>query len=261
LDTISWFSFVPPSNDLWDPYHINNNKDMHFRFVPEILDWFILILMGIIVEFNTLFSDKSKSNRMVNEALVGMSDDWKTLSYYLGRVKRVTQGMFIWVIIIVMCFIQVNMQTNLLNWLFFIVNIVNAVIMISGTRTLKSLKIQEGIATFIKVFSITVIVLDIAFVMFIGEQEKFNKSNSLDQQFKKAWPEFYNHLDILGFRSVDVADRNDFRRKFVTYVSYFLLSIYLENHFRFQQRVSEGEDKFTNDQFRRLFEWKSNTEG
>lgn len=181
LDTLSWFSFVPPSNDLWDPYHINNNNDMYFRFVPEILDWFILILMGIIVEFNTLFSDKSKSNRMVNEALVGMSDDWKTLSYYLGRVKRVCEGMFIWIIIIVMCCIQIQMQTNMLNWLFFIVNIVNAVIMISGTRTLRSLKIQEGIATFIKVFSITVIVVDIAFVMFIGEQEKFNKMNSLDQ--------------------------------------------------------------------------------
>jgi hypothetical protein len=71
---------------------------------------------------------------MLEEATVGMSDDFRTTSYYLGRVKRIAKGMFIWTIIVVMCGIQCNMQTNLLNWLFFIVNIVQAVVVISGTK-------------------------------------------------------------------------------------------------------------------------------
>jgi len=46
---------------------------------------------------------------MVNEAVTGMSDDFKRLSYYLGRVKRVANGIFVWSIIVAMCIIQINM--------------------------------------------------------------------------------------------------------------------------------------------------------
>jgi hypothetical protein len=70
-------------------------------------------------------------------------------------------------------------------------------------------------------------------------------------------PSLYNNLDIIGFRSMDKGDKNDFQRKFFTYVSFFLLAIYLENHFKYQQKVSEGEDLFTNQQYKKLFEWDS----
>jgi hypothetical protein len=106
---LSWFDFIPPSNNLYDPYDSNGNTDMHFRVCPEIMDWVILILMGIMIEFNVLFNNKAKSNKMVNEATVGLKDDFKTSAYYLGRVKRIAKGMFIWIIIIVMCGIQINM--------------------------------------------------------------------------------------------------------------------------------------------------------
>jgi len=65
----------------------------------------ILICLGIIIEFNVLFSDKKKADRMVNEAVVGMSDDFKRTAYYLGRVKRIAQGMFIYTIIFAMLMI------------------------------------------------------------------------------------------------------------------------------------------------------------
>jgi hypothetical protein len=109
-----------------------------------------------------------------------MADDFKRIAYYFARVKRIMKGVFIYGIIIAMCVIHVNMQTNILNWLFFIVNIVNVVIMIIGVETQSSLRTQETIAKFIKVFSITIIVIDIFFVVIIGEFEKPNKPDSLD---------------------------------------------------------------------------------
>jgi len=106
--------------------------------------------------------------------------------------------------------------------------------MISGVQTIQSLKSQERIASFIKVFSIVVIILDLLFIMFIGEFEKVNKPKSMDQWFKHQYPTFYENLDIIGFRSNNSKDKNDFLRKFCSYVMYFLLSIYLENHFIYQ---------------------------
>jgi hypothetical protein len=220
----------------------------------------ILITLGIIVEFNVLFSDYKKAERMVHEAKQGMSDDFKRTAYYFARVKRIAEGIFIYSIIMVMCMVQINLETNILNWLFFIVNIMNLVILISGASTQASLKRQERIATFIKLFAIIIIVIDILFIFLIGEFEKKNKPDSLDQKFKKALPLFYNHLDIIGFRSNNAVDEHDFTRKFVTYVSYFLLSLYLENHFIQQQRISEGEEKFSNEEYKKLFEWKDETE-
>lgn len=109
-----------------------------------------------------------------------MADDFKRTAYYFARVKRVLKGVFIYGIILAMVVIHVNMQTNFLNWLFFIVNIVNVVIMIVGVQTQSSLRTQERIAKFIKVFSITIIVIDIVFVIWIGEFEKPNKPDSFD---------------------------------------------------------------------------------
>jgi len=176
MNTLSWFDMVPHSNDLANPYKINDTTNSYFRLAPQFLDWGILITLGLIVELNTLFRDKKKSEKMVQEAKDGMSDDFQRTSYYLGRVKRILKGVFIYCIILVMCIVQVNMQTNVINWLFFIVNIVNVSILVSGVNTRASFKSSELIARFIKFFSITIIVIDILFIWFIGEYAKDEKS-------------------------------------------------------------------------------------
>ena len=122
------------------------------------------------------------------------------------------------------------MQTNLLNWAFFIVMVTNVVIMIEGDTSKASLKKQETIASIIKFFAISIILLDIMFVGIIGEKERTDY-HSNDQAFKRKYPRLYSYLDIIGFRSNNTKDENDFVRKFTIYVTFFLLSIYLENHF------------------------------
>jgi len=109
MKTLSWLDMVPYQNNLWDPYGINDVSDFYFRLFPSIFDWFILIMVGLIVEMNTLFRDTHKANRMVEEATNGMADDFKRTAYYLGRTKRIFKGVFIYCIIITMCIIQINM--------------------------------------------------------------------------------------------------------------------------------------------------------
>ena len=132
MKTLSWFDMIPYTNKYSDPYRINDDADIYFRLKPETLDWFILVMLGLIIELNTLFRDKKKADKMVDEAVHGMSDDFPRTTYYFGRVKRIISSLFIYIIIATMCIVQINMQTNLINWLFFIVNITNVVIMITG---------------------------------------------------------------------------------------------------------------------------------
>lgn len=44
------------------------------------------------------------------------------------------------------------------------------------------------------------------FICFIGEFTKTEKTDSMDQKFKRAMPMLYNNLDIIGFRTMDVND-------------------------------------------------------
>lgn len=44
---------------------MNDDDDIYFRLRPQIMDWVILIMMGLIIEFNTLFKDEEKSEKMV----------------------------------------------------------------------------------------------------------------------------------------------------------------------------------------------------
>jgi hypothetical protein len=90
------------------------------------------------------------------------------------------------------------------------------------------------------VYSLLILILDILFMCFIGEFEKTDP-NSLDQKFKAAYPTIYEGLDIIGFRTnslsagttvtEDQVDSNVLKNRFIAYIEFFLLSIYLSYHF------------------------------
>ena len=81
MKTLSWFDMVPYTNDLWNPYNIYDGENLYFRLCPRVVDWFILILLGLIVELNTLFRNKKVADKMVEEATNGMTDDFKRTAY------------------------------------------------------------------------------------------------------------------------------------------------------------------------------------
>lgn len=80
-----------------------------------------------------------------------------------------------------------------------------------------------------------VLILDIIFLGFIGEEEKTN-IHSYDQILKTAYPWLYGNMDLIGLRiyqdpystNFSYADlMNEVRIKFYTHICYFLISIYL----------------------------------
>lgn len=146
-----------------------------------------------------------------------MSDEYKTVAYYLHRVKYLVASVFVYLVLGIMIYLQHNVQTNLINWTFFVMNVLNLSMMITGSHSNKSYTRNERVASFIKFYSISILLTDIAFVFFIGEKEKKNKPKSLDQIFKKTYPELYKNLDIIGFRSIDMEDENELRDKFFAY--------------------------------------------
>jgi hypothetical protein len=89
--------------------------------------------------------------------------------------------------------------------------------MITGDGTSQSFKRNSRIASFIKFYSISILMMDIAFIFFIGEKEKTNKPGSLDQTFKKEFSKLYTNLNIIGLRSNDPEDKNELSNKFFAY--------------------------------------------
>ena len=52
-----------------------------------------------------------------------------------------------------------------------------------------------------------------------------------------------------------------FRNKFAAYIVFLLLSIYLSNYFQGQIHEANGEEKFTDQDYRKLFEYEVEGQG
>lgn len=92
------------------------------------------------------------------------------------------------------------------------------------------------------------------FICFIGEFEKEDQPNSLDQKFKRNYPNIYNQLDMIGFRTntldigqtVTEKEAGDamLKNRFIAYIEFFLLSIYLSYYFTQQIAIVKSQQSF-----------------
>jgi hypothetical protein len=217
MQTLKWFDVVPYQNTLLDPYNSNEKESLYFRLIPMYQDWVILILMGILSEVNQAFTNRERADKLIYLSYSLLSDDHKTFSYYFNRVKYLVKSVFLYCVLGVMIYLQHNVQTNIINWTFFVANVINLSMMITGDHTPQSYKRNRRVASFIKFYSISILLMDIAFIFFIGEKPKTNKPESLDQKFSRTYPELYKNLDIIGFRSNDFSDLNELKNKFFAY--------------------------------------------
>ena len=103
-----------------------------------MFDWSILILMGILADANQAFTNKEQSDKLMIECVSRLRDEYKTCSYYLSRVKYLIKSIFIYLVLCFMLYLQNNVQTNLINWTFFIVNVLNVAMMIAGDKSKES---------------------------------------------------------------------------------------------------------------------------
>jgi hypothetical protein len=99
----------------------------------------------------------------------------------------------------------------------------------------------KRVATVIKYYSTFILVTDIVFVCFIGEEaqpdDKHVNPHSYDQELRRACPLLYANLDLIGLRlyldpaphtQTAAQQRMMLKTKFFSYIAYLMVSLYLE---------------------------------
>ena len=88
--------------------------------------------------------------------------------------------------------------------------------------------------------------------------------SSLDRMFQKSYPSFYSQLEIIGLRmhrepgkgkTTEAEVQEYFRAKFIGYVLYLLLSLYLESSYQQRLRLLKGDEDTPEEDWRKLFEY------
>jgi len=93
-------------------------------------------------------------------------------TYYLNRVQNIVKGILIYALMVFMIGIHIRLETNLFNWVFFSLNMINLALIIRGTNTIKEIKQSLKVINMLKVYSLAVLILDILFIGVIGELPK-----------------------------------------------------------------------------------------
>jgi hypothetical protein len=110
-----------------------------------------------------------------------------------------------------------------------------------------------------------ILVIDIAFSIFIGEREKVYPQ-SLDQKFKRALPKIYEHLDIIGLRpdaskmlnpdGTPISVEAQMETRFMVYITFFMLAMYVSSYFKTLLCVMNADKLFGEDDFKKLFNYQ-----
>lgn len=164
-------------------------------------------MMSFLNVVNRMFSQKEEIDKMSTQCSNSLYDQHQKFFYYLGRVKTITKGLLIYGLIVLMIYLHTNIETNVINWIFFSLQMTNLALIIKGMNSIKEIKLQIFVISIIKNVSFIILALDIFFITLFGELPGKTK---LDTKFKETFPFIYNNLEFIGFRSNEIA-LNDIR--------------------------------------------------
>jgi len=260
-----WMDFYPQNNPKDDPWLIKGNHNMYWRVDPNIGDWIVLFFMALLDSINKMFKNKKEIILLQEFVASDFKDKYSKFSYYYKRTEKILQGFVVYSVLGINIYIHKYLQVNLINWVFWILNILNFGLMIRGTKTTKYVNQIKATTNSLKFYSLMILVIDIAFSIFIGEREK-TFPNSLDQKFKRALPRIYAHLDIIGLRpdptkmlnpdGTPISVEKQMETRFMIYITFFMLSMYLSSHFKTIMSVMKADKLFGEDDFKKLFNYQ-----
>ena len=119
--------------------------------------------------------------------------------YTLVRIKNFFGNLIIVAVLGVLLYFIGKADTNLINWIFFSLNVINFAIMAKNDNKPSTNKKSLFFARMIKVYSGLILLFDIGFILVLGEEESV-EADSWDQKFKRKYPYFYKYLDFIGLR-------------------------------------------------------------
>jgi len=109
---------------------------------------------------------------MTEDCSIMLKKNFAKATYYLNRVQNIVKGILIYALMVFMIGIHIRLETNLFNWVFFSLNMINLALIIRGTNTIKEIKQSLKVINMLKVYSLAVLILDILFIGVIGELPK-----------------------------------------------------------------------------------------
>lgn len=113
---------------------------MYFRIKPEFIDWAVLIMMNILLIVNGMYKQKAEIDTLKEKTSANLKDQYGKASYYYNRVETIIKSFLIYTLLVFMIYVHTTIETNLVNWVFFILNSINFAFIVRGVKKLGYLK-------------------------------------------------------------------------------------------------------------------------
>ena len=202
MRTLRWLNFYP-EGDL--PDWSADEKNIYFRYIPIFSEWTILTLMTLLDTINLLYQDKHRVRKLSESSSELIEASFKEETFLtLIKIKNVFNRLLIFVALAVMVFFVGKAQTNLINWGFWSLFVINVYYMVHTTVGRASTTTQSAIniAAGIKWYSAIVLIIEIVLLATVGEArvDPTDVRPKLDKQFEEFLPTFYKLLSLIGLR-------------------------------------------------------------
>jgi hypothetical protein len=166
-----WMSFYEeehkPEWTIIDPKYT-----VYFRHTPYPFDWFVLLVMCGLSFVNILFSKPDEVASLEALAWENLRNRYPKTMLILLRITNYFSQWAIIIVISTMFYYICHAESNLVNWVFFIANIINFAFVAKGDNKSSTNKKSKRCADFIIVYSATMLLANIMFILFVGEKEK-----------------------------------------------------------------------------------------
>lgn len=103
----------------------------------------------------------------------------------------------------VMLLLMMQVETDLITWVFFVLNMIQLAFLIRGSSDSSEAATCRFVSQVIKIYALVVLMIQILFISFVGAVPTTDPK-SVDQWIYKNYPTIYMNLDIIGLRSSSV---------------------------------------------------------
>ena len=132
--------------------------------------------MSLLNMVNAIFIDSDddtmSSSQMTNKCREDIRDRYEKSWYYYIRVRNVINQYLIMIVLLISLFFLGKAQTNLINWVFFSLNIIMFGFIAKADNKVGTNKWSLFFAKVLSSFSALVLLTDIVFIIMFGEVEK-----------------------------------------------------------------------------------------
>ena len=178
--------------------------------------------------------------------------DFPKIMYYSNRFWKVFSGLLINAVLCVLIYLVIYIETNFINWVFYVLTTLLIAFKLRSSSSVQALKQSLTVVNILKLYSLVILIVIILFMSFVGQDN--DDENKYQRFIEKYLPFISNNYMILGFRrnindieqnyqmEEEIAKRESWT--LLTYMSYFLLSIYIADYQKEHLDVAESELDF-----------------